>query len=93
MNTFRSAGLLLFAALGLPAATLTVGTAAIAPGQTGTVTVALVSAGASIAGLQFDLTYDPTVFTVLNVSVGSAATAALKPVLIDWTGSPAHSTT
>lgn len=79
MRLYASVGVMLCAALGLPAATLTVGTAAIAPGQSGTVSVTLTNAPTDhISGLQFDLTYDPTVITGLNVTAGSAASTALK---------------
>ena len=77
MSRFMSVSLLLGAALSLPAAQLTVGTVAIAPGQTGSVSVSLASAGSSVAGLQFDLNYDRSVLTV-TVAAGSAATAAQK---------------
>jgi len=71
--------LLLGISLGLGAQQLTLGTVQAPPGQTVTLGVQLATGGAQIAGVQFDLIYDPNTFT-LTPTAGAAATAAGKGV-------------
>ena len=61
----------------LSAATLTVAPASSSPGQPASLVVALQNAGAQIAGLQFDLTYDTTALA-LSASAGPVAVSAGK---------------
>lgn len=85
MSRFVGIVLAVCTAVSLSAATLTVGNVAIPPGGTGTTTVSLASAGASITGLQFDLSYNRTLLTV-TIAAGSSTTAAQKSVALNDLG-------
>ena len=65
------------AVAGANAASVALGTATGAAGSVVNVSVPLTSAGAQVAGVQFDITYDNTALS-LSVAVGSAANAAAK---------------
>lgn len=80
MSRLIGAGLLLVAVMSLAAQQLTVGTVALGPGQTGTVNVKLAANSAQVAGLQFDVTYDPTVLTSVTINTGGSTTTAAKMI-------------
>jgi hypothetical protein len=79
MNRLTGVILLLGMAASLSAQQLTLGTVSLDPGQTASLSLQLTTGGAQIAGLQYDLIYDPNTFTI-TASAGPAATAAGKTI-------------
>ncbi len=76
------AALLFATAVPLHAATLSVGSATVTPGQSLSIPVSLEGApGEAVASLQFDIVFDAEVIAVSDASPGTAAAAAGKDAL------------